>query len=288
MLIGAFACLIALVVAPVAPAKSEPRGFEGAFELSGTHGYTLRGFVTDTFKSGQLMLFVDKRGAGVTYAVHGKVTEDHVHFDLGRLGEVDFAVIPTHPETVSSGCGKALPVEGKEYVGTLDFHGEEGFTEAEATALPLSSKLLLEVICGGVSSSTLGGHGVVGVQLNVTRKGGPSLQLNQNHHGARVFYEANVSEKEGGVRVKRAVVGRLAGGALTYSPSLGAASFSAAAPFSGSANYIGKRPPLEFRPGKGSWGGNLKVDFPGKAAVPLAGPSFTASITHAERTEYRH
>ncbi len=56
-----------------------------------------------------------------------------------------------------------------------------------------------------------------------------------------------------------------------------------AAPFSGSAAYLGKSLPSVRRPGKGSWQGNLTVDFPGHADVPIAGPGFKASIYPVHR-----
>jgi hypothetical protein len=42
-----------------------------------------------------------------------------------------------------------------------------------------------------------------------------------------------------------------------------------------------------LRPGKGAWLGSLKADFPGHPAVKVAGPTFKATITHAQRTESR-
>lgn len=237
-----------------------------------------------------LSLFVDKRGADATYLVHGEVTGDHVHVDLGQLGEIDVAVRPTgRMETVGSECGKPTQVEGQEYVGTIAFHGEEGFTEVEASRAPLRLEPILELVCGGltVQGTTTGGGRLPGAELRITRTGGPRLRLDQNHRGARVFYEAHMTEKEGAVRVNRTVAGHLGGGALRYDPSLSTAAFAAGAPFSGRATYVGRRPPRETRPGEGTWRGDLTVDFPGHADVPLTGSGFSASIVHAKRTESR-
>jgi len=220
--------------------------------------------------------------------VRGEVTRDHVHFDLGDVGEIDVAVQPTgRSETIGSKCGKPKRIEGQEYVGTIAFHGEEGFTDAGATRTPLRLDPILDLVCGGASSSeTRSGRGLPGVGLKVLAKDGPRLRLDQNHPGARVSYEAEVNEEEGGVKVQRRVTGHLGAGALTYAPSLESARFCAAAPFSGQATYTGKTPPHETRPGRGTWRGALKVDLPGHAAVPLAGPTFSASIISAKHGDF--
>jgi hypothetical protein len=85
--------------------------------------------------------------------------------------------------------------------------------------------------------------------------------------------------------INRAVVGHLGGGAFDFDPTLTDASFAPAAPFTGAATYRGVHPPRGTHVAHGTWRGNLKVDFPGHAAVPLAGPGFNAAIIHAKRTE---
>jgi hypothetical protein len=143
---------------------------------------------------------------------------------------------------------------------------------------------LNELVCGPLTvSGNDGGDGVRGAGLAIKRKGGPSLKLAQNRPGARVFYSARMREKEGTVTVEREVGGYLGGSALTFAPSLATAHFAPAAPFSGSATYSGKSLPGIGRPGKGPWRGNLTVDFPGHADVPIAGPGFTASIYAVHR-----
>lgn len=285
------ALLLLLTVVPSAAIADEPlpKGGEGTFELRGTNGYKVFAPIGSTGETGVLSLFVDKRGADATYLVHGEVTREHVHFDLGQLGEIDVAVRPTgRMETVGSECGKPTQLEGQEYVGTIAFHGEEGFTEAEASRAPLRLEPILELVCGGLTVQGMTtGRGLPGAELRIAHTGGPRLRLDQNHRGARVDYEAHMTEKEGAVRVDRTVTGHLGGGALHYDPSLSAAAFAAGAPFSGRATYVGRRPPRETRPGEGTWRGDLTVDFPGHADVPLAGPGFSASIVHAKRTESR-
>jgi hypothetical protein len=280
LLFGALTALTLLAVVVSAAGADEPpgQGLKGSFKLKGTHGYEINGLVGATGKgdAGLLILFVGKKGEEATYLVHGTVTKESVDFDLGPLGEIDAAVQPTGKmETLTSKCagGEKQTIEGSEYVGTLAFHGEEGFTEAEATRTPLRLQPLTEIICPALTTEGKeGGDGVPGAGLTIKHQDGPSLKLAQNHPGARVSYNAHMKEKEGAVTVDRTVGGYLRGGAMTYASSLKTAHFKGAAPFSGSASYA-----------KGHWRGNLTVDFPGHADVPLTGPGFKASIYAVHR-----
>jgi hypothetical protein len=288
------AAAFAALLAPAASAdETLGKGLEGSFTLKGTHGYEIKTLIASYGEgdAGQLVLFVGKKNKGAIYVVKGTVTKESVDFDLGALGEVKAAVQPTgKKETLTSECegGEKQTIEGAEYVGTIAFHGEEGFTDAAATRAPLSLTPLTELVCPAITTEGHeGGDGVRGAGLAIKRKGGPSLKLAQNRPGARVFYSANMKEKEGAVTVERSVGGYLAARALTFAPSLKTAHFAGVAPFSGSAAYIGRSLPSVSRPGKGQWRGNLTVDFPGHAEVPIAGPGFKASIFAVHRDKSR-
>jgi hypothetical protein len=284
--------LLAAAVPAAIAAEPAPEGLEGAFALKGTNGYGLFGLVASTPKGGALTLFVGNKGGEATYEAHGEVTTESVDFDLGALGKIDVAVQPTgKTETLNSKCdgsGKSTTIPATELVGTIEFHGEEGFTDVEATRTPLLLKPISEIVCGAVTvEGKEGGDGIPGAGLAIKRKGGPSLKLAQNRPGAPVFYTAQMKEKDGPVTVERTVGGYLRGGVLTYAPSLAAAHFAGAGPFSGSATYAGKSVPRPNRPGKGPWRGNLTVDFPGHADVAIAGPGFEASIFAVHRDRPR-
>jgi hypothetical protein len=283
------AVVLAALLAPAASAdETTQKGLEGSFTLKGTHGYTIKALIgaTGNGDAGLMILSVGKKGEEATYLVHGTVTKEAVDFDLGELGEVKAAVQPTGTkETLIAKCasGEKQTIEGSEYVGAIAFHGEEGFTEVEATHAPLVLSAFDELLCSGGGEGRESGEGLPGVGLSIKRKGGPSLSLSQNHPGARVFYSADMSEKEGAVTVDRTVVGSLVAGSLSTSSSLKTARFNGTAPFSGAATYKGRSLPHKTLPGEGSWRGSLTVDFPGNAAVPLAGPGFKASIIPTRR-----
>jgi hypothetical protein len=278
------------LLAPAASAdETLGKGLVGSFTLKGTHGYEVNALIASLGDgdAGQIVLFVGKKNQQAIYIARGTVTKESVDFDLGALGEVKAAVQPTgKQETLTTGCagGEKQTIEGTEYVGTIAFHGEEGFTEVEATRAPLSLAPFTELVCGELTvEGHEGGDGVRGAGLAIKRKGGPTLKLAQNRPGARVFYSAHTREREGTVTVERDVSGYLGGSALTFAPSLATAHFAPAAPFSGSATYAGKSLPAASRPGQGPWHGNLTVDFPGHADVPIAGPGFKAWIYAVHR-----
>jgi hypothetical protein len=78
-------------------------------------------------------------------------------------------------ETVAAPCGRPTRLEGEEYVGTIAFHGEEGFTDAEATRAPLRLEPIFDLVCGGASvGPTAVGGRLPGAQLKISRDGGPS------------------------------------------------------------------------------------------------------------------
>jgi hypothetical protein len=281
---------VAVLLAPTASAdETLGKGLAGSFSLKGTHGFEIKALIASYGEgdAGQLVLFVGKSNQEAIYTAKGTVTKESVDFDLGALGEIKAAVQPSgKKETLTSKCegGEKQAIEGSEYVGTIAFHGEEGFTDAEAIRAPLSLAPLTELVCPAITTDGQeGGDGVRGAGLAIKRKGGPSLKLAKNRPGARVFYTAQMKEKEGTVTVERSVGGYLAARTLTFAPSLKSAHLAGAAPFSGSAAYLGKSLPSVRRPGKGAWRGNLTVDFPGHADVPIAGPGFKASIFAVHR-----
>jgi hypothetical protein len=278
------AVALAALLAPAASAdETLKQGLEGSFALKATNGYKFSALIGSTGEgNGLLILSVARKGGGATYLAHGEVTKEHVHFDLGSLGLIDLAVHQTgRKETVTPSCGEPVPAEGLEYTGTIEFHGEEGFTEASATSARLNFKPILDIVCPGPAEGGTSNLNAAAVQLEARRKGGAKLGLAQKRPGARVFYSASVEEREGSLRVERRVTGALSARSFQAAPSLATATVTGTGSLSGKGTYAqtrhGKRP-------RGTWRGNLKVDFPGRASVPIAGPGFNASLTHPFRT----
>jgi hypothetical protein len=279
---------LTLIVSVASAAEPAPKGVAGAFELKGTHGYELTGTIFSTGRAGVLILYAKKNGAVAEYVVRGTVTaEGAADFDLRTLGRIDVTLQRTgRTETVHPNCGRPFTEEVIKYVGTIEFHGEEGFTEVATASMPLTQKPLAEIICPGFSvSEQIGGRGS-GLKVRVTETSGPSLTLQRNPGPhARVFYEARIKEVRGNVKVNRLVTGHVPATAVQIDRAYDAATFAAGSPFAGKATYAQTRPPRHSRRDRGTWLGDLTVDFPGHRAVRLAGPGFIASTMHATRHE---
>lgn len=191
----------ALAVPTGAVAKTAARGAVGAFELQGTNGYSILGIaaVQGEGKPGAVLLVVEKPGAQAIYQAEGEVTPEKVDVEFGALGLIDIESKPTGiTETVHPICGKSMTVEGREWVGTMRFRGEEGFTAIEATRAPLLVKPIFDLVCPGWSSNTRFGKRYAGVSLEVRHHGGPFLNASENHPGGPVRYRAGIVGSEVG------------------------------------------------------------------------------------------
>jgi hypothetical protein len=216
------------------------------------------------------------------------VTPTTIDADLGPAGQISVRFEASGPpERVHASCkrGGSLAYEPGAWVGEIEIAGEEGFTDAHrgrARAIPTP---ILETGCATVGIGETSGDGVVGAKLvarSATKKRAIYLQANKNHRSARVRVEASLEERRGDLIVSREVVGSFPAASFDFDPSLQSAALAPAAPFVGSASFH-----RDARPAN-QWTGNLSVDFPGRADVPLAGHRFRSALAHAERTEEHH
>jgi hypothetical protein len=279
------ALVLVAVFAPSAPAAESSLRPGGAILLRGTHGYRLFALFGAQKGEGEMQLFVLRRSESAIYEAEGEVVGNRIDVDLGALGRIDLERRATGKTETIRACGRTEREPGYDFVGTIEFHGEEGFTEVTATRAEMDWKPLVSGVCEFFGEGEEFGPGTPGVRIIARQRRGPTLQLNQNHRGAGVVYRAELEEREGAVTVSRFVGGRLGAGALSFTPSLGSATFTGTGRFEGKATYVEAVPPRGTHPGEGAWRGDLTVDFPGAAGVPLAGPGFTAGIIHAHRTE---
>jgi hypothetical protein len=87
------------------------------------------------------------------------------------------------------------------------------------------------------------------------------------------LFSASSTERRAGMTIERAAASLGPERTFSFDTGLGTATVSPPRPFSGSATLA---------PGPGgatAWTGSLKVDLPGRKNVPLATPSFTASLS---------
>jgi len=265
-------------------------GASGAFTLQGSHGYsiTVLAYSRRADGRGQVLVSAHRRRADVTYFAPATVTDALIEADLGAVGEISVAFVPSGSiAEEKTGCSKGdfVQFDAGTYQGTIEFHGEEGYTEASATQVPLEFKPFFEPVCSGVSVSgettAFGAPGTPGARLRV-RSIAPrrhlSVQFNENRPGARMTFEAHTSERHGRVVISRSIQGAAPGGAFAFGDDLRLARIDPPTPFSGSAAFH-RNVPLSSR-----WTGSLAIDFPGRSNVPLTGPGFRASLVHARRT----
>jgi hypothetical protein len=218
----------------------------------------------------------------VTYAAPATVTEKSIDADLGSLGKIDVTRVPTgRMRTVPTGCEPA----GKERVGidrfegTIEFHGEEGFTELDADSATGDSASL----CGGDEPGRPAGKSLPGARLAVQKEHLEDFRIDfdvtKNQPSAKAAVSAEFEEHVGPIEIHRGIGLRASPSAVRWDHHLHHATVELPAPFAGRATFSGGHGVGNV----GRWTGNLTVDFPGHADVPLTGPGFRAALAHLRR-----
>jgi hypothetical protein len=274
----ALICAVVLMAAPALAAKERPLFIPGAFRLSASNGYTL--YVTAlpsrAGRSASLLIFASVKGRGVRYLAPATVTETSMQADLGELGEISVSFHRTNQAT-SVPCGEeTIRFDSGLYEGKIDFHGEEGYTSVAATTVPGTIDYFLSGFCGErfIESSGGGPAGKArGASLSVRNPGlGPELSIEKRRPGAAAQIVASMTEYTNGVSIERFVSLRVAGKHFRYDRRLRTATVHPPAPFAGSAQFdLGKKAGRR-------WSGDLTVDMPGRAGVPLTAPTLRATL----------
>jgi hypothetical protein len=270
--------------AAVANAEGEEdTGGFGAFRLKGTNGYSIlvMGISRPHFKQGEVIVWAADGHGAVVYLKRAKVTATMIEADLGAAGEISVAFEPQGPpERVHASCkkGGVETFEPGLWVGKIEVNGEEGFTTVKKTQGKAIPSPFVNAGCDTSIRAETVGHGLPGVRL-VARDGGAHrsryLQANQNRPGGPIKVEADLEERRGGLIIDRLIEDTYPGGGLQFDPKLRSATLSPPPPFSGSVTFH-----LNARPAN-RWTGNLTLDFPGRADVPMAGGAFKATLAHA-------
>lgn len=254
------------------------------FTLKSSNGFTIKLIAllgSTTSSSAVSIVVVSDRTGAVSYFVPATTTEDSIEVDLGGLGHVAVSFHPTGGTTTEkSACDKrhTFHVENGYYEGTIDFHGEEGYTEVEASRAEGDAHMLLDIVCGAEKDESGTGPGLPGAELRVRgpRKSSlPSLTVVENDPRAPVQLEVNMGEQRGEISIERTIRMKAPRTAFDYDSKLRTATLDPPAPFSGKARF--RRMGLH----RSRWRGNLTVDLPGRSNVPLAGGEFRASLFHA-------
>lgn len=257
------------------------------FQVRASHGYTISVIAySGGFEGGAKVYLTARRGNAVaTYTIAAAVTSDGIRADLGSLGRVDLSLVKSgRKETVRPRCTREPEeFEPASYVGTFEFDGEGGYTQVALTTVPVRPYFgLLAGRCPGSGSGEALGPGIPGARIRgVSFAGDRSLffQVNKNRPRTPTVFTASLRELEHGILVFREIRGVAPASAFRFDHHLRRATLSPPAPFHGSATLLRRRDSL-----LPSWTGDLSLDFPGHAEVPLAGRSVHVNIRHARFT----
>lgn len=271
--------ILASAPTQVRAAAERPLPVPGAFQLPASNGYTLLvvGIPSYANRPGSLEIFAYKKGESVSYRAPATVTEASIQADLGEVGEISVA-FHRSGRAVSVPCGeRPIRFDSGYYEGTIQFHGEQGYTTVEATRVPGSTDYWEAILCGEFSEVFSGAGGRGGALLYVRNPAlGQEMSVSKRRPGAAAQIVAEVSEYTGsGIAIKRYATLRMPGEGFTYDRRLRTATVRPPAPFAGSARFD-----LREKAGR-RWSGDLTVDLPGRADVPLTGPLLRATLVSA-------
>jgi hypothetical protein len=255
------------------------------FRLEASNGYeflALAGEAPPEGDEGWIGLFLVRgdRHAAVTYAAPATVMGETIDADFGKLGRISVTRVPTgRTRTAHLVCGSESRqrVKAERYEGTIEFHGEAGFTEVSATSAPL----VYPPPCGIPEGGRPAGNSLPGARLGVEKEHFEQNRFDfnavQNRPGARTEVGAEVEEHRGEMEIHRATWTWANADVFHYDRRLRTATVRPPDPFSGHGSFrVSAR-------GPNLWTGNLTVDLPGRSEVPLTGPGFRANLEHARR-----
>jgi hypothetical protein len=254
-------------------------------ELQGSHGYRIE---IESFPTGKVVLSAENGNFFAVYAVDGESSERGLKADFGGLGR-----IAVHFHRPGHEVFEAEPVKLK---GTIEFHGEEGFTSlSRKHARGVVVHRFRRVCSGGRSRVPVGASRLAAFERQGRAAGGRAVATTlvaAEHTPSRAvvvalagsqppdpqeegeeFAVAFLEERRDGMYIARAgILDPLAGTVIPSPPGVEPLSGSVALgyPFSGTAAFSrASNAPT-------SWSGDLTASLPGAANVPLTGPGFSA------------
>jgi hypothetical protein len=281
------ACLVLLVILGMITTASAPAASLASpivppgFKLKASKGYslTVSSFHKPDTDRGEVLVLASTRRAAVLYFVRGTVTDSSIEANLGAVGKIDVDFVSSgRTRNEHATCDRApLVIDSGHYVGTIDFDGEQGYSEAHATEARGDAKFILSLGCpAGPDSEGSGGHSP-GALLSARRRGGSSFEFEARKNGPsrNARFNAAIHERRGSLLIDRGVVAEAKPAAFDYDVPAGTATVSPPLPFEGEAVF------QRGSDKSASWHGDLTVDFPGKANVRLTAPGTRASLVRA-------
>jgi hypothetical protein len=262
-----------------------PGGY-GAFLLHGTHGYSIlvRAHPQEGSQDEGVDLRVFRNGSAASYEVPAKVTATMIKATLGGIGRIAVRFHPRgKPRIAGIGCapGAKLRYQPGVWAGRIAFRGEEGFTRVEARSAKQIVWPFLLIACPYISEPEELGPEFPGALLSAgwrSKSRLVGLGAITNSPGGRLKLSASIEEQKGRLRITRTAGGFFPGTGFEFDRALSTATLRPPEPFSGIATYSGSAEPQD------RWSGDLSVDLPGYADLPLTGAGFGVSLVHARYT----
>jgi hypothetical protein len=304
IVLGALACAVALALPAAAPAAEDDlEDALAAFTLTGTHGYSMLVLAApdldkpprvDGQLPGEAIVYVARKPSAVLYVapttvraefVEGRPTVTSVRINMEALGNIAVDFKPSGGKATAGNkrCGSVVYAPGT-YEGSIEFHGEQDFTDVSATTVAQRPEAALNLLCQNTDDDETSGPHLPGAKLEVDKLslGGNklsflALQVNKNRPSAKVHVELGTLEEKGPLEIFRSVEMEAPSGAFSFDRRLRHASLQLGAPFSGRAVYRRDAKP------RNRWSGNLTVDLPGRSNVRLTGRGFDPELSHAVR-----
>ncbi len=225
-----------------------------------------------------MFIAVAGKNQGVTYKAPATVTETSIQANLGALGEISVTFQRSGAAATARCGGHEFNFDSGLYEGKIEFHGEQGYTDVVATSVPGSIDYWLAEVCGGFFGGSNGSNPHArGAELYVRNPAlGPEMSASKSRPGATARIFVGVSEYISGIAIERDLALRMPAGDFTFDRRLRTSTVRPPAPFAGSASFDrGKKAGQR-------WTGDLTVDMPGRADVPLTGSTLRATLVPAE------
>lgn len=290
-LLGCGIALLALLggnTASASPVSSTPapaRAFAArapfvppSFQMQGTNGYTIFVFAIQSRagRPSSIQIIARKGQMSVSYSAPASVTETSMEADLGALGKISVSFHPSGQSSTSKCAGQAIEVMGGTYDGRIAFHGEEGYTEFEATSVPGDIRPLLAVACSIGTTTGGGSPNPRSAELFVRNPAfGPRFSVAKTSPASPAYFSVEVSGYSAGISIHRFAGLTMPAGSFRYGPNLQTATIRPKAPFSGVAHFD-RRKRANRR-----WSGDLAIDLPGLSNAPLTGRQLRAGLVHS-------
>lgn len=266
-----------------------------AFRAKSSHGFKVSVSAEPTsFSLGhkpdmpEVDLSVRRGTSSADYVVPGTTSSDGFRARFGHLGEVSVEVASAGRTKASNASGICKRVESTKqhvvFVGRIAFRGEHGYTRLRAHHVQGTVTRIARQSCVIGAPANGGGHGGAGPgSLTVLEADWRSNRSEVFFDAATasgipvVFFFAGRAERRGRMVVLRNAFDAAANpSTFSFDDALTGATVVPPAPFRGQGTYTASP-----GGGTGSWSGPLEVDFPGRPHTQLAGPRFSATLSHS-------